>query len=155
MHILQPCQDGWLSLLEQKRKISPGRCRSAPPFLIVMSPGGGAGHFRDPTRPMSSDITPNDTSTFTLFISFIFTFALTSHYYPDCICVCACSQAHTYSLCSCLIMPLLSLHCLMGFNSWCLEQMRAFVRASWCAFRAIKTLPLLSIRKAFVLFLFA
>lgn len=47
--------------------------------------------------------------------------------------MCALSQAHTYSLCSCLIMSLLSHHCLMGFNSWCLEQMLAPVRASWCA----------------------
>lgn len=62
--------------------------------------------------------------------SFIFSFALTSHYYPDCICVCVCVHAHKHT---CLIMSLLSHHCLMGFNSWCLEQMRAPVRASWCA----------------------
>lgn len=149
MHILQPCQDGWLSLLEQKRKISPGRCRSAtPPFLIVMSHGGGAGHFRGPTRPVSSDITSNAISSFTyLFIYFLFC----SHY-PLLAWLYLCVRVHARKH-TCLIMSLLSHHCLMGFNSWCLEQMRAPVRASWCAWGHKDSAS--SIRKAFVLFLFA
>ncbi len=99
-----------------------------------------------------------------LTFSFRFSFALASHYYVDCICVCVCvcvcvrvcvcalSQAHTYSLCSCLIMSLLSHHGLMGFNSWCLEQMLAPVRASLCAWGHKDCLSYLSAKHLSFLF---
>ncbi len=71
-----------------------------PQFLIVMSLGGGATHFRHPTQPVSSDITPNDTSTSTyLFILVLFCsrFPLLRRLY---ICVCVHFHKHTHTRCA-------------------------------------------------------
>lgn len=68
-----------------------------PPFLIVMSLGGGAAHFKGPAWPMSSDITPNDNSTSTyLFISVLFC----SHFPILCrLCLCVpLTNAHILAL---------------------------------------------------------
>lgn len=130
MHILQPCQDGWLSLLEQKRKISPGRCRSAT--LPVPHCDVTWGRGRSFQRPNLAHVIWHYLKWhFHIQLPFhLFSLLLSLPIITLTVSVCVCVHAHKHT---CLIMSLLSHHCLMGFNSWCLEQMRAPVRASWCA----------------------
>lgn len=93
-----PVRTGDWVYWSRKGKSPQAAAAQPPPFLIVMSPGGGDAHFRGPARPVSSYITPNDTSTSTyLFISLLFCsrFPLLRRLY-----LCVHFHKHTHSRCA-------------------------------------------------------